>query len=174
MIVLVKKEKTSMRTTTILTTIAVVTAISILAAPIPKSALAVVPLCQTCGPKEDITGNGIGTLTCSNGASYTNTQISFNAIVPFKTIGPAKGTMTLTATLQTQGMVISGQWDPSAKTYFISGTTTSDNLCGIPGSSFSISGITKIQQQQEVPISMDGRIYSFQGTGIVAASNVKA
>ena len=77
MIVLVKKEKTSMRTTTILTTIAVVTAISILAAPIPKTALAVVPLCQTCGPKEDITANGIGTLTCSNGAGYTNTQISF-------------------------------------------------------------------------------------------------
>ena len=160
-----------MKTSTIaLTIIAIVTAISILVAPIPTPALAVVPTCSTCGPKEDITGNGVGTLTCSNGASYTNTQISFNAIVPFKTIGPAKGTMTLTATLQTQGMVTSGEWDPSAKTYFISGTTTSDNLCGIPGSPFSISGIIG----PDVPISMDGGKYSFQGTGNVAATNAKA
>jgi len=168
MIVLMKMERT---TSAILTMIAIVTAISILAAPIPKPALAVVFPCSTCGPKESITGSGVGTLTCSNGASYTNAQINFNAIVPFKTIGPAKGSVTLTATLQTQGMVTSGQWDPSAKTYLISGTSTSDNLCGIPGSPFSISGIIG----PDVPITMDsGGKYSFQGTGNVAANNVKA
>ena len=146
-----------------------IAAISIVAAPIPKSALAFpIPTCQNCGAKESITGNGVGTLTCSNGASYVNTQISFNAIVPFKkdhspTTGPANGAMTLTATLQTQGTVTSGQWDPSAKTYFISGTTTSDNLCGIPGSPFSISGIIG----PDVPITMDGGKYSSQGTGNV-------
>lgn len=162
-----------MKTSTIaLAIIAIVTALSIVAAAIPKPAVATVgPPCSTCGPKKSITGDGVGTLDCSNGASYTNTQINFNAIVPFKTIGPAKGTMTLTATNHTQGMVTSGTYDPSKKTsYSISGTTTSDDLCGIPGSPFTISGIIG----PEVPISIDGGKYSFQGTGNVAASNAKA
>jgi hypothetical protein len=156
-----------------LTIIAIVTAISILAAPIPKPALAFAPTCNTCGPKEDIRGNGIGTLTCSNGISFPNTQISFDAIVPFKTIGPAKGSVILTAAItsaQIQGMITSGQWDPSTKTYFISGTSTSDNICGIPGSPFSISGIIG----SDVPITMGGGKYSFQGTGNVAATHAKA
>jgi hypothetical protein len=71
---------------------------------------------------------------------------------------------------QIQGMVTSGQWDPSAKTYFISGTSTSDNICGIPGSPFTISGIIG----PDVPITMGGGKYSFQGTGNVAATNAKA
>ena len=149
----------------------IVTAISILAAAVPKPALAFGVFCSTCGPKEDITGNGLGTLTCSNGASYTNTQINFNTIVPFKTIGPAKGTMTLTATAvsQVQGMVTSGVYDPSMKTYSISGTSTSDTACGIPGSPFTISGPTGTS----VPISMTGK-YDFKGTGDVTANPAKA
>ena len=170
------------RTTSIiaLAIITIVTALSILAAAVPKPALALAPpscqtcgpSCQTCGPKEDITGNGLGTLTCSNGASYTNTQINFNAIVPFKTIGPAKGTMTLTATAvsQVQGMVTSGVYDPSMKTYSLSGTSTSDSACVIPGSPFTISGIIG----PEVQITMGGGKYAFQGTGDVTASNAKA
>jgi hypothetical protein len=163
------------RTTIALAIITIVTAIPILAATVPKPALALAPpTCQNCGAQESITGNGIGTLTCSNSISHTNTQITFNAIVPFKTVGPAKGTVTLTAAItsaQIQGMVTSGQWNPSAKTYFISGTTTSDNICGIPGSPFTVSGIIG----PSVPITMDsGGKYSLQGTGNVAASNAKA
>jgi hypothetical protein len=79
--------------------------------------------------------------------------------------------MTLTsAAAQTQGTVTSGVWNPSGKSYFISGTTTSDSLCGIPGSPFTISGIIG----PDVPIAMDGGKYSFQGTGNVAATNAKA
>jgi len=160
------------RTTIALAIITIVTAISILAAAVPKPALAIGVPCSTCGPKEDITGNGLGTLTCSNGASYTNTQISFNSIVPFKTIGPAKGTITLTATAvsQVQGTVTSGVYDPSMKTYSISGTSTSDSACGIPGSPFTISGIIG----PEVQITMGGGKYTFQGTGGVTAINAKA
>jgi hypothetical protein len=160
------------RATIALAIITIVTAISILAAAVPKPALAVAFPCSTCGPKEDITGNGLGTLTCSNGASYTNTQINFNSIVPFKTIGPAKGTMTLTATAvsQVQGMVTSGMYDPSMKTYSLSGTSTSDTACGIPGSPFTISGIIG----PEVQITMGGGKYAFQGTGDVTASPAKA
>jgi hypothetical protein len=151
--------------------ITIVTAISILAAAVPKPALAFGVPCSTCGPKEDITGNGLGTLTCSNGASYTNTQINFNAIVPFKTIGPAKGSVTLTATTasQIQGTITSGAYDPNMKTYSISGTSNSDNLCGVPGSPFTISGPTGTS----VPISMTGK-YDFKGTGDVTASPAKA
>src|SRR6266568_6596249 len=124
--------KIGITTSTIaLAIITIVTAISILAAAVPKSAFAFAIPCPSCGPKEDITGNGLGTLTCSNGASYTSTQINFNAIVPFKTVGPAKGTMTLTATAvsQVQGMVTSGVYDPSSKTYSLSGTSTFDSAC---------------------------------------------
>jgi hypothetical protein len=151
--------------------ITILTAISILAAAVPKPALAVAHPCSGCGPNEDITGNGLGTLTCSNGVSYTNTQINFNAIVPFKTIGPAKGTMTLTATAvsQVQGMVTSGAYDPNMKTYSMSGTSTSDSACGVPGSPFTISGPTGTS----VPISMTGK-YDFKGTGDVTASPAKA
>jgi hypothetical protein len=158
--------------TTAIALVTIVTAISILAAAVPKPALAFAPpSCQTCGPKEDITGNGLGTLSCSNGASYANTQINFNSIVPFKTIGPAKGTMTLTATAvsQVQGMVTSGVYNPSMKTYSLSGTSTSDSACGIPGSPFTISGPTGTS----VPISMTGK-YDFKGTGDVTASPAKA
>ena len=142
-----------------------------LAAAVPKPALAFAPSCSTCGPKEDITGNGLGTLTCSNGASYTNTQLNFNSIVPFKTIGPAKGSVTLTATTasQIQGTITSGAYDPSMKTYSISGTSTSDNACGVPGSPFTISGPTGTS----VPIAMTGK-YDFKGTGDVTASPAKA
>jgi hypothetical protein len=158
------------RTTIALAIITIVTAISILAAAVPKPALAIGVPCHNCGPKEDITGNGLGTLACSNGASYTNTQINFNTIVPFKTIGPAKGTVTLTATTasQIQGTITSGEWDPSMKTYSLSGTSTSDSACGVPGSPFTISGPTGTS----VPISMTGK-YDFRGTGDVTAAHAK-
>jgi len=165
-LVLLKKT----RTTIALAIITIVTAISILAAAVPKPALAFAVPCSTCGPKEDITGNGLGTLTCSNGASYTNTQINFNSIVAFKTY-TAKGTMTLTATAvsQIQGTITSGTYDPSMKTYSLSGTSTSDSACGVPGSPFTISGIIG----PEVQITMGGGKYAFQGTGDVTASPAK-
>lgn len=146
--------------------IAIITAISIVGAPIPKSAFA--------SANEDITGKGVGTLTCSNGAVSTNTQIVFNAIVPFHTAGPAIGTMTLTfvptiTALQTPGKVTSGFWNPNTRSYSASGTTTSDEICGITGSPFTISGIIG----PSVPISMDAK-YSFKGTGNVAATNATA
>lgn len=171
---IIARTTTSSSTTTVaLTIIGIVTALTILAATsIPKSAFAFGVPCQTCGPHESIIGNGIGELVCSNGISYPNTQINFNAIVPFKTIGPAKGTVTLTATLvsQIQGMVTSGVYNPSMKTYSLSGTSTSDSACGIPGSPFTISGIIG----PEVPITMGGCKYAFQGTGGVTASPAKA
>ena len=162
-----------MKTSTIaLTIIAIVTVISIIAAPIPKPALALQCNQTFCPAQESITGNGVGTLVCSNGISFPNTQISFNAIVPFKTVGPAKGSVTLTAAItsaQIQGMVTSGQWDPSTKTYSISGTSTSDNACGIPGSPFTINGASG----SSVPISMTGK-YDFKGTGDVKTSHAAA
>jgi hypothetical protein len=170
---IVARTTTSSTTTVALTIIGIVTAITILATTsIPKPSFAFVPFCHTCGPEESITGNGIGELVCSNGISYPNTQINFNAIVPFKTVGPAKGTVTLTATLasQIQGMVTSGVYDPSMKTYSLSGTSTSDSACGIPGSPFTVSGIIG----PGVPITMGGGKYAFQGTGGVTASPAKA
>jgi hypothetical protein len=170
-LVLLNKTRT---TTIILATIAIVTAISIIAAPIPKPALALGIPCQNCGAHESITSNGLGDLICSSGISYPNTQIKFNAIVPFKTTGPAKGSVTLTATVSgitAQGMILSGLWDPQDRpgTYSVSGTSTSDNICGIPGSPFTISGIIG----PDVPITMGGGKYAFQGTGDVTASPAK-
>jgi len=149
-----------------LTIIAIVTGISIVGAPIPKSAFA--------SANEDITGKGVGTLTCSNGIVFTNTQILFNIIVPFHTAGPAIGKMTLTfvptiTAQQTPGKVTSGVWNPNTRSYSASGTTTSDEICGITGSPFTISGTIG----PSVPISMDAK-YSFQGTGNVAATNATA
>jgi len=71
--------------------------------------------------------------------------------------------------LQTQGLITSGVWNPNAKTYSALGTTTSDELCGVTGSPFSISGIIG----PEVPITMDQK-HTFQGTGNIAATNAKA
>jgi len=165
-LVLLNKTRT---TTIILATIAIVTAISIIAAPIPKPVLAVVIPCSNCGPQESITGNGLDDLVCSSGLSYPNTQIKFNALVTIKVPGPAKGTVTLTATTasQIQGTITSGLWDPGG-TYSLSGTSTSDSACGVPGSPFTISGPTGTS----VPISMTGK-YDFKGTGDVTASPAK-
>jgi hypothetical protein len=152
--------------------VTIVTAITIVSATsIPKTVFAVVPFCNTCMPHESITGNGLDDLICSNGFSYPNTQIKFNALVTIKVPGPAKGSVTLTATTasQIQGTITSGAYDPSMKTYSISGTSTSDNLCGVPGSPFTISGPTGTS----VPISMTGK-YDFRGTGDVTASPAKA
>jgi hypothetical protein len=80
--------------------------------------------------------------------------------------------VTLTTAItsaQIQGMVTSGQWDPSTKTYVISGTSTSDNICGIPGSPFSISG----PAGNSVPISMTGK-YDLKGIGDVKTSHANA
>jgi hypothetical protein len=159
------------RTTTI-TLITIVTAITIASATsIPKVALAFSVPCSTCGAHESITGNGVGDLICSSGINYPNTQINFNALVTIKVPGPAKGSVTLTATAvsQIQGMVTSGVYDPSAKTYSLSGTSTSDSACAVPGSPFTISGIIG----PGVPISMTGK-YDFRGTGDVTASHAKA
>ena len=138
----------------------------------PKPARAFVPVfCPTCMPHESITGNGLDDLICSSGLSYPNTQVKFNALVTVKVPGPAKGSVTLTATTasQIQGTITSGAYDPNMKTYSISGTSTSDNLCGVPGSPFTISGPTGTS----VPISMTGK-YDFKGTGDVTASPAKA
>ena len=151
--------------------ITIVTAITIASATsIPKAVFAFGVFCQTCMPHESITGNGLDDLICSSGLSYPNTQIKFNALVTIKVPGPAKGSVTLTATTasQIQGTITSGDWDPDG-TYSISGTSTSDNLCGVPGSPFTISGPTGTS----VPISMTGK-YDFRGTGDVTASPAKA
>ena len=78
-------------------------------------------------------------------------------------------TLTSTAVSQVQGMVTSGMYDRSAKTFSLSGTSTSDSACGIPGSPFTISGPTGTS----VPISMTGK-YDFKGTGDVTASPGKS
>lgn len=133
--------------------------------------------CFGCGPHESITGNGFGDFECSNGISYPNTQITFNAVVPVKTAGPAMGSVTLTATTadlttaKIQGTITSGVYDTSGKTktYSLSGTSTSDDLCGIPNSPFTISGLTG----SSVPVSMAGGKYDFKGTGDVKTAHAK-
>jgi hypothetical protein len=168
-------------TTTIVTTPIIVLAVLAVSgggvASIPTQVFAFVqPTCSGCAPHESITANGIGDLTCSNGISYSNTQINFNAIVPFKTIGPAKGSVTLTATIadsttgQIQGTITSGVYNPSTKTYSLSGSSTSDDLCGIPNTTFIISGRTG----GSVPISMTGGEYDFKGIGDVKGAHAQA
>jgi hypothetical protein len=62
-------------------------------------------------------------------------------------------TLTANSTFaQIQGTITSGVYDPSTKTYSLSGTSTSDDICGIPNSPFTISGPTG----SSVPISMTG------------------
>ena len=103
--------------------ITTVTAIRMLAggaASLPRQAFAFFPYsCSTCSPHESITGNGLDDLICSNGISYPNTQIKFNALVTVKVVGPAKGSVTLTATTasQIQGTITSGAYDPNTKIY---------------------------------------------------------
>jgi hypothetical protein len=169
----IKKQESRRTTTTtiIITGIVVFTMLAFVSVSAPKPARAVVPFCQTCMPHESITGNGLDDLVCSSGLSYPNTQIKFNALVTIKVPGPAKGSVTLTATTasQIQGTITSGVYDPSMKTYSLSGTSTSDSACGVPGSPFTISGPTGTS----VPISMTGK-YDFRGTGDVTASPGKA
>ena len=167
-----KQESRGTNTTTIIITgIIIISMLTFVTVTIPKPARAIVVFCHTCMPEESITGNGLDDLICSNGVSYPNTQINFNSIVPFKTIGPAKGSVTLTATTasQIQGTITSGAYDPSMKTYSLSGTSTSDSACGVPGSPFTISGPTGTS----VPISMTGK-YDFKGTGDVTANPAKS
>jgi hypothetical protein len=170
----IKKQESRRTTTTtiIITGIVIITMLTFVSVSAPKPAVAfLLYTCQTCGAHESITANGLGDLICSNGISYPNTQINFNAIVPVKVVGPAKGSVTLTATVasQIQGTITSGGWDPSMKTYSLSGTSTSDSACGVPGSPFAISGPTGTS----VPISMTGK-YDFRGTGDVTATHAKA
>jgi hypothetical protein len=171
--------KIEKRTRTItLALTAIITTLVILTASLPKPASAIGAFCQTCMPKESIIGNGFGDFECSNGISYPNTQINFNALVTIKVPGPAKGSVTLTATTpdsttaQIQGTITSGAYDPSGKTktYSLSGTSTSDDLCGIPNSPFTISGPTG----NSVPISVTGGKYDFKGTGDVKEAPAKA
>lgn len=153
-----------------ITVIGIVTAVSMLAAPGLTPVSATVP--STSRAHESIIGNGIGDLVCTKGNSYPNTQINFNAIVLVETIGSATGSLTLTATAvsgQIQGTVTSGGWDPSTGIYSISGTTISDNVCGISGTTFNVSG----HDGDSVPISMAGG-YDFNGTGAVTTVNAHA
>jgi hypothetical protein len=136
-------------------------------------AAAVPQRCSTCAPRESITGNGIGDLTCSNGITYRDTRITFNAVAPVRIVEPAQGSVTLTAnsTLATiQGTITSGVYDPRAKTYSLSGTSTSDDICGTQNSPFTISGPIG----SSVPISMAGANYDFKGTGNVKAAHARA
>jgi hypothetical protein len=170
----IKKQESRRTTTTtvVITGIVIFTMLTFVTVATPKPALAFFPVfCSTCMPHESITGNGLDDLICSSGLSYPNTQIKFNALVTIKVPGPAKGSVTLTATTasQIQGTITSGAYDPSAKTYSLSGTSTSDSACGVPGSPFTISGPTGTS----VPISMTGK-YDFRGTGDVTASPAKA
>jgi hypothetical protein len=167
-LVLLNKRRT---TIALFTGIVIITMLTFVSVSAPKPAASFAIPCPGCGAHESITGNAIGDLACSNGISYPNTQVNFNAIVPVKIVGPAKGSVTLTATAvsQVQGMVTSGMYDPSMKTYSLSGTSTSDSACGIPGSPFTISGIIG----PEVQITMGGGKYAFQGTGDVTASPAK-
>ncbi len=128
---------------------------------------------------EQITGTGTGTLTCSNGNTYPDTSISFSAIVPVVKssgqTGPAQSGSSMTLTnaegLQTQGTILAGGWmvDGSPKrtqgsSYTLSGTTTTDDICGIAGSPFTISGIIG----PEVQIILGGK-YDMTATGSVTA-----
>ncbi len=158
----------------IITGIVVLATLGVMAAVLaPRPVFAIPPYtCSTCGPHESLTASALGELTCSNGINYPNTQINFNAIVPVKVIGPAKGSVTLTATTsdgKIEGTVTSGTYSSNDKTYSISGTSTSDNLCGVTDSPFTISGPTG----GSVPISMTGK-YDFKGTGDVKASHARA
>jgi hypothetical protein len=168
-----KGKTTPIRTAMAVAIIGIVTALMILTVPVSKPAYAQVTVGGTA--KEQVVGIGIGTLTCSNGLSFPSTQINFNAIVPYqppgKPGGPATGSMALTTSngIQTQGTILAGGWHPMERAYTASGTTTTDNVCGIPGSPFTISGIIG----PDVPITMGGDKYSFQGIGNVQASPAK-
>jgi hypothetical protein len=155
--------------TIVLAPIIIFTMLTFVTVTTAKPTLAIGAFCHTCMPHESITGNGLDDLICSNGVDYPNSQIKFDAIVTVKVLGPAKGSVTLTATTSSQllGTITSGKWDPDG-TYSISGTSTSDNLCDVPGSPFTISGPTGTS----VPISMTGK-YDFKGTGDVKASPAK-
>ena len=161
-----------------LAVIAIVAAISMVLAPIPKPALAAILPTNT--PEESVIGNGIGTLTCSNGISYPNTQISFNLLLA--SIGshatvisqpPPKGSVTLTATVsgvntQTQGTnLFSGDWQQGTMTYVVEGTVNPDNICGATGSQFTLSGTSG----SSIPISMNWGLNTFRGTGNVVAKS---
>jgi hypothetical protein len=157
---LMRVERTTI-TTIILVTVVIVSAIALLAVAISKPALAA---------NEPISGNGVGTLTCSNGISHPNTRLIFDAKVPLQE-GPATGSMSLTITppgggnpTQESGKILTGLWDPTAKTYSVSGTfSTAHEICGIPDVPFTISGNTG----RGVPIKM-GQKYTFDGTGDIA------
>jgi len=168
----IKKQEARRTTTTtiIITGIVIFTMLTFVTVTTPKPARAIVVFCHNCMPQESVTGNGLDDLICSSGLSYPNTQIKFNALVTIKVPGPAKGSVTLTATTasQIQGTITSGAYDPSMKTYSLSGTSTSDSACGVPGSPFAISGPTGTS----VPISMTGK-YDFRGTGDVTATHAK-
>ena len=80
-------------------------------------------------------------------------------------------TLTNAEGLQTQGTILSGGWmegAPAKRTqgtsYTLSGTTTTDDICGIAGSPFTISGIIG----PEVQIVLTGK-YDMTATGSVTA-----
>jgi hypothetical protein len=132
---------------------------------------------------ELITGSGTGTLSCNNQTFYPNTSIDFRAIVPVVKssssgqTGPAQDGSSMTLTnaqgVQTQGTITAGGWQPTKSpnktdgtSYTLLGTTTTDGICGLAGSPFTISGI--IGPQVRIFLNSGG-IYQMIATGSVTA-----
>jgi hypothetical protein len=157
--------------------IIIITSLVIVGTIISKPTLALIPPCQTCGPHESIKASGLGELVCpAGGKTYPNTQIKFNAMVTVGEEGPSKGHLTLTVNpgdfqQSIKGTITSGTYDPSKQTYSISGTTTSDDVCGAPGASFIING--QIGSEAQISSTADDE-YTFNGSGDVRANPAKA
>ena len=133
---------------------------------------------------ELITGSGTGTLSCNNQTFYPNTSIDFRAIVPVVKsslsssgqTGPAQDGSSMTLTnaqgVQTQGTITAGGWQPTKSpnktdgtSYTLLGTTTTEGICGLAGSPFTISGIIGPQ----VRIFLNSGTYHMIATGSVTA-----
>jgi hypothetical protein len=120
-----------------------------------------------------ISGSGTGTLQCSTGATFENTQIAFNADIKADSKFAVKAVGKLTLTTQS-GEVIQGKvlaapgWDPNGinKDYtltgpIISSTTSACLTSDVTNVGFTISGIIG----PEGPITLDGKEYgTFTGT----------
>ena len=121
--------------------------LSTVAVVIPKLFAIIFP-CQTCGPKLSINASGLGELVCPAEKNFPNTQILYTALIVVSGDGqeaPAKAHLLLDVNpgafqQSIQGIDSNGVFDSTKKTYFISGTPTSDNISGVPGASFNIDG----------------------------------
>jgi hypothetical protein len=137
-------------------------------------AVAFSAFCGTCMPHEAIIAKGEGELICppDGGTIHPNTQIKYNAIVTISEEAPAKGDLIMKSSDSHEsllGKITSGVFDSVKKTFSLAGTTTSDNICGASGSDFTING--KIGN--DINLSVDNKLFSFDGVGKVKGSPIK-